>query len=95
MIDLLQWAGCLTGVLGAALLAARTRLSGWGFVAYLLSNCFWIAYALATAAPGLLVMQCAFMLTSLVGVWRWLLPPFRHRWPALLTLRAVTARRTP
>ncbi len=74
-VGLLQWAGCATGVLGSMLLAWRSRWSGWGFVVYLLSNAFWIAFGIATRAPGLVVMQGVFTVTSAVGIWRWLLVP--------------------
>jgi hypothetical protein len=79
-IDLLQWLGCITGVLGSGLLAWRSRWSGWGFVVYLVSNSCWIAFGLLTHAPGLVVMQAMFTVTSAVGVWRWLLVPLRERW---------------
>lgn len=55
----------------------NSRWSGWGFVVFLLSNAFWIAFGLATQAPGLVVMQLVFTFTSLVGVWRWLVVPRR------------------
>jgi hypothetical protein len=78
-VDLLQWLGCLTGVLGSCLLAWRSSWSGWGFVVYLVSNACWIAFGLLTHAPGLVVMQMAFTVTSAVGVWRWLVVPLQER----------------
>lgn len=74
-VDLLQWAGCVTGVLGSALLAWRSRWSGWGFVVYLFSNALWIVFGVMTNAPGLVVMQCVFTATSVLGVWQWLIAP--------------------
>ena len=44
---------------------------------YLLSNAYWIGYALSTSATGLAVQQAVFTLTSLIGVWRWLVVPAR------------------
>lgn len=82
--DVLQWGGCVTGVLGSLLLAWRSAWSGWGFVVYLVSNAFWIAYGLKTGAPGLVSMQAVFTFTSLVGIWRWLLadrPSFKQSVP--------------
>lgn len=73
--ELLQWSGCVTGILGSLLLAMKTSRSGWGFVAYLFSNCLWAAYGLQTGAPGLVAMQAAFTATSAFGVWRWLIHP--------------------
>jgi hypothetical protein len=73
---LLQWVGCATGVLGSALLAWPTRWSGWGFVAYLCSNACWIAFGILVGdSLGLVVMQCVFAVTGMVGVWRWLISP--------------------
>ncbi len=82
MIDLslgtLQWMGCATGVTGSLLLALnQSRISGFGFIAYLLSNACWVGYALSTSATGLAVQQAVFTLTSLIGVWRWLIVPAR------------------
>ncbi|MEW6283016.1 MAG: hypothetical protein AB1758_30665 [Candidatus Eremiobacterota bacterium] len=68
-----EWAGALTGLLGAALLATNSDISGWGFVAFLVSNLFWIAFGLLNKTYGLLLMQAGFTLTSIVGVYRWLL----------------------
>lgn len=67
-----EWAGSLTGLLGAALIAVRCRFSGYGFLFFLLSNFCWIAYGLSTGASGLILMQIGFTATSLLGVYRWL-----------------------
>ncbi|TFL14069.1 hypothetical protein CSC67_07840 [Pusillimonas caeni] len=76
---LFEWSGALLGLCGAALLVAHHRYSGWGFLAFLTSNLCWIAYALFTQTFGLLVMQLGFMLTSVVGLFRWvLLPPVSY-----------------
>ena len=74
MTDAIQWAGCALGVLGSFLLATNSRFSGYGFIAFLCSNAMWITYGVMAAAPALIVMQAAFTLTSLLGVYRWLLP---------------------
>ena len=69
-IDALQWAGCATGVAGAALLALNTKHSGWGFVLFLISNGFWTAFGIQTNAPGLITTQVVFTATSLLGIYR-------------------------
>jgi hypothetical protein len=71
---LFEWLGCITGVIGSALLAANTTVSRWGFVWYLASNACWIAFALMTAAWGLLTMQIVFTVVSFIGVLRWFAP---------------------
>lgn len=73
-IDALQWIGCFFGVLGAGLLALNNSRSGWGFVAFLISNFIWIAYGILTHAAGLVVMQIAFTVTSVIGIYCWLGP---------------------
>lgn len=73
--EFVQWTGCGFGILGALLLALKNRFSGYGFVFFLASNGFWLAYGLLTNAPGLVVMQIAFSVTSGIGIWRWLVAP--------------------
>lgn len=75
MIAVLEWSGCVLGVLGALLLATNTRISKCGWIAFLASNGFWIAYGIVAGAYGVLVMQAAFSVTSSIGLWRWLLRP--------------------
>jgi hypothetical protein len=75
MIDaqtLIQWIGCVLGVAGSFLLALRNRYSGWGFVAYLVSNAAWLAFGLFQQLPALVVQNLAFSVVSAFGVWRWL-----------------------
>lgn len=68
----IEWLGSLTGLLGAGLLATNSDWSGYGFVAFLLSNACWIAYGRMIQARGLITMQIGFTATSLVGIWQWL-----------------------
>lgn len=69
----LEWAGAITGVIGAGLLATNSAISGFGFIAFLISNLFWIAFAINKRSFGLLSMQVLFTATSLLGVYRWLI----------------------
>jgi hypothetical protein len=66
-----EWLGCITGVIGSALLASNTTMSRWGFCWYLASNACWVAFAVSTAAWGLLTMQIVFTAVSIFGVFRW------------------------
>jgi len=75
LVTVFEWSGTLTGLAGAALLAANRHWSGWGFAAFLVSNVFWMIFALMTHAYGLALMQVGFLLTSIVGLFRWLLLP--------------------
>ena len=71
-LSLLEWAGSIIGILGAGLLAIRCKYSGYGFVLFLISNVFLITYAQLTQQNGIVTMQIAFTLTSILGIYRWL-----------------------
>lgn len=60
------------GVLGTVLLALKGPRAGWGFVAYLVSNAGWIAFAWKHAHWGLLAQQIAFTASSGLGAYIWL-----------------------
>ncbi len=77
-IAFLEWAGCVTGVIGALLVALNNAWSKWGFIAYLVSNVCWFGFGLYHGADGLVWMQACFMLTTLVGIYRWVLPVRLH-----------------
>lgn len=69
----LEWFGSVTGLFGSALLAAKVTVSGYGFMAFLVSNVFWIIFAVRARLWGMLLMQVGFSITSVIGVWRWLM----------------------
>jgi hypothetical protein len=73
---MIKWGGACFGVVGAGLLAIKCRASGFGFVAYLASNAFWLASAIAQDDKPMLLMQVVFTLTSMLGVYRWLMLPW-------------------
>lgn len=68
----LEWSGAVTGIAGAVLLALNVPYSGIGFVFFLMSNVFLIAYGCLRQASGIITMQVFFSLTSLLGIYRWL-----------------------
>lgn len=69
----LQWMGCATALGGSLLLALNCRVSGWGFVLFLISNAFWLAFGFVVNAPGVVVMNLGFAVTSCMGIWKWLI----------------------
>lgn len=73
-MDRAEWLGSLTGLLGAGLLATNSGIAGYGFVAFLLSNACWMWVGMRRQMPAMLVMQAGFTATSLLGIYRWLLP---------------------
>lgn len=72
-MEKLEWMAAGTGVVGALLLAFNNSISGFGFVAFLLSNLLWITWGLKKRAHGLLTMQVGFTATSVMGITNWLL----------------------
>lgn len=75
-----EWGGALLGLLGAFLLATHSRVSRYGWLAFLAANVAMIAFAVGINAYGLLVQQIGFTCTSLLGIHRaWLRPMRRCR----------------
>jgi hypothetical protein len=72
MLKAVGWFGSVTGLLGSLILALNTSFSGWGFVAFLLSNAAWLTYGIKTRTWSMVAMQIGFTATSTLGVWRWL-----------------------
>ncbi|MBS0414390.1 MAG: hypothetical protein JSR68_08455 [Proteobacteria bacterium] len=76
----IEYAAALLGVLGALLLAVKSRWSGWAFVLWLGSNMLWVIFGARGAHWGLVLQNAAFTVTSLAGIWVWLvLPRLRSR----------------
>jgi hypothetical protein len=69
-VAILEWSGSLCGLMGAFLLASHTRLSRYGWVAFLVANIAMVGFAMGIGRYGLLVQQLGFMATSLLGIYR-------------------------
>lgn len=69
-IKLCDWLGCVLGVTGALLLASNTKMSRYGWFAFLAANVATGSFAGLTGAHGLLVQQVCFMGTSVLGIYR-------------------------
>lgn len=76
IVHILEWAGTVAGVFGAALVASNTKYSAYGWISFLISSTCIAGYAFLSQAHGLLVLECTFILTNLLGLWRWLLKPY-------------------
>lgn len=70
-----EWTGALLGLIGSAMLALNVSVSGFGFLAFLISNLFWLVFGVKKKAWGLVTMQVGFTVTSLMGLYNWLLKP--------------------
>jgi hypothetical protein len=69
-----EWSGAGLGLLGSYLVACKSDISGYGFVAYLISNLFWLVFGIRSRAWGLVTMQLGFGATSVIGIYNWFLP---------------------
>lgn len=78
MMLLLEWVGALCGVLGALIIASNTRLSPWGWWLFLMSSVSLCGYAVLAEAWGLLLLNCCFVFTNLLGLLRWWKPSLRR-----------------
>lgn len=70
-IDAIGWLAAIAGLLGAYLLAQNNKSSKWGFVMFLVSNCFWFVFGYYTHAYSLVVQQIGFTVTSCIGIRTW------------------------
>ncbi len=68
----MDWLGSTLGLAGAALLAANTTGSEYGWLLFLLSNVAWIIHGVRARTWSLVTMQAGFTGTSMLGIWRWI-----------------------
>lgn len=76
-LQVFEWTGTVLGLLGAFLLATNSRISRYGWVAFLVANFAMIGFAVGIHANGLLLQQVGFMATSLLGLYRTGMLPLR------------------
>lgn len=76
LLDILQWGGCFTGIIGSLLLAMNNRYSYLAWPIYIVSNGLWIYFSILTKTNGLLTMQLFFTMTSIYGFINWIIKPF-------------------
>lgn len=58
------------------LLATKSRWAGWGFVAFLAINAGWLAFSYSNAHWFMFAQQIGFTLSSLIGIWVWIVEPW-------------------
>ena len=67
----IEWSGAILGLVGSLLLALKLDISGYGFVAFLVSNVCWLYFGVKNRTWGLVTMQLGFTATSLMGIYNW------------------------
>lgn len=63
------------GLLGALLLATKSRYAGLAFVAWFVSNIGWLIFGARNAHWFFFAQQIGFTVTSVLGIWTWLIRP--------------------
>lgn len=63
------------GLVGAILLATKSRYSGLAFVAWFVSNLGWLIFGARNAHWFFFAQQIGFTITSVLGIWTWLIRP--------------------
>jgi len=74
MESIAGWAAPAATMIAAMMTAANlgARVTGWGFVVFVLGSLSWCAVALASGQANLLWSNAFLTLVNVVGVWRWL-----------------------
>lgn len=68
--------GFILGVGGSAMLMIKNhRWAHYGWAMYLGSNACWVSYAIMSSQGILLAQNLCFSVTSLIGVWTWIVRP--------------------
>lgn len=77
MEELLRWVGMGAAVIAAVIVSARSspKLTGIGFIVFLVSSCSWVIVGPIAGEPALLIQNGVLTIVNLVGIWRWLLRP--------------------
>ena len=76
-MELLAWIGAITGPLGAILLAANIRISGYGYILFIISSVAMLIVGLSTDNHQLVTMNLLFTVINCIGAYRWLTPRTR------------------
>ena len=67
------------GLLGSLLLALKGRSAAWGWVLFAASNIGWLSFAHGHGHVFLFIQQIGFSITTLIGIYTWLIVPAIER----------------
>ena len=71
-LNFAKWVGTVTGVTGAVLIALNIGAVAAGFALFLISSLLWSAVGLIHREPSLVVLQGAFTVINMLGIYRWM-----------------------
>jgi uncharacterized membrane protein YphA (DoxX/SURF4 family) len=98
MLDtLLQFLAAGTCIVAAIMVALNlgSRVTGYGFVVFVISSIAWVAIGWEQDQPSLIVQNAVLLVINVVGVWRWLGLKLRYErgaWNAVWRSRRVAQR---
>ena len=74
MFDLISWVATIATIGGALLTASNlgARVTGTGFIVFLLGSLSWLAVSLMSGQQALLWTNIVLTALNLFGIWRWL-----------------------
>src|SRR5215212_2769401 len=74
MADTISWLATIATVIAASMTAANlgSRITGYGFVVFLVGSMAWLTTGLMTGQPALAWTNAILTLLNIFGVWRWL-----------------------
>lgn len=72
--DIAGWVAPVATAIAAIMTAANlgARVTGWGFVVFLVGSLAWSAVGAATGQTNLLLTNGFLTIVNLIGIWRWL-----------------------
>ena len=76
-MQLIEWLGAMLGIAGALIISMNRPWSGAAWPIWIASNVSLIAFAAEIGAWGIVVMQAAFIVININGVWHWWVRPRR------------------
>lgn len=81
MLEIVKWAASLSGMVAAFMVSLDNgrRVTGWGFVLFVLSSIAWIVSGLIDTESALTAQNAVLLAINLFGVYRYLI---RKRAPA-------------
>jgi membrane protein implicated in regulation of membrane protease activity len=74
MVDTFSWVATVATVLAASMTSANlgSRITGYGFGAFLVGSLCWLAVGLLSDQPALMWTNVILTVLNIFGVWRWL-----------------------
>jgi hypothetical protein len=71
MLTAMKWIGTVAGVVGAAMIALNWGVNLYGYMVFLVSSLLWLAVSLHQRERSLAVLQLAYTIINLIGLYRY------------------------